>query len=388
MILREINNVKIAVNPKKANQVFLSKKFLSSKENNQTELSPTKICKLISRDLFTPMLMTWELLDKCNFSCSFCYIVGHSNHKIIRFSEIRSHLNNLIDKGLFFCSLSGGEALLHKDFKSIYRFLKESGVLVEIYSNGSLINKEILDLFEEYPPYKIEISIYGTNQQQFNVVTSTNGVNYSLVLENILKLKEKGINVICKTPLNSLTEEEFYKFEDWCQQNNIEFYYSTRIYDAKDGESLNRFSASFDNIITYEKKKKEHIESVFITPLKSNDSNLIKKCYTCGVKNYGFHINSNFELAICSETHIEQATFNIVKLGVEKSLELNRKFVSDHLNKPIKDCVGCEASSSCSMCAALAEPIITNKEIVGFEIPDKSYCNSTRKKHSSIIQTK
>ena len=75
MIIREINNVKIAVNPKKANQVFLSKKFLSSKENNQTELSPTKICKLISRDLFTPMLMTWELLDKCNFSCSFCYIV-------------------------------------------------------------------------------------------------------------------------------------------------------------------------------------------------------------------------------------------------------------------------------------------------------------------------
>ena len=46
--------------------------------------------------------------------------------------------------------------------------------------------------------------------------------------------------------------------------------------------------------------------------------NTIKKCYTCGIKNYGLHINSNFELLPCQRTQIKECNYRIVDLGIKK----------------------------------------------------------------------
>lgn len=385
MIYREINGVQIAINPNSANEIFFEERFIDEKDVDIENMSPPDICKLISGDRYLPMILTWELLDKCNFSCPFCYIVGHSNHKVVRFSSTKKHIEDLIKKGLIYCNLTGGEALLHKDFKEIYTFLKKSGVLIEIYSNGHLVNEKIIELFKEFPPYKIEISLYGVTQEQFDRVTGTKNKQYDLVLQNVLKLRDSGVNIKCKTPLNSVTEVDFEHIEQWCKQNNIEYYYSTSIYDAYDGKKLGNFQADFDKLIEFEAKKIIDIEATYPNTFNIFQTPRVKECYNCGVRNYGLHINANFELLPCSETKIKQCAYNILQLGIDECLKKNRLFVNEHLDKPISGCVGCEASSTCKMCPAIADPVQNNLgEILEFELP-QGHCESERKKYNGLV---
>lgn len=384
MVYRKINSINFAINPSASNEIYFEKEFtITNKITN--ELAPQDICKLIAKNNYFPMILTWELLDKCNFSCPFCYIVGHSNHKIVRFDKIKTHLETLIKKGLVYCTLTGGEALLHKDFNQIYRFLKESGVIVEIYSNGHLLTKEHLELFNELPPYKIEVSIYGVSQKDFDRATNTKNTNYEVVLNNILLLKKNGINVKCKTPFNSHTEINFDKIKKWCDLNSIDYYYSTNISDAYDGENLNRFNTDYETMISYETDRIINIEKLYPNSFNIFENKGIKDCYTCGVRNYGLHINANFELQICSETFTKESTFNILEDGIENSITKNRDFVNKHMDKPIKGCIGCDASSICKMCPAKAEPKLDeNEKVLHFELPD-NHCENQRNKYNAII---
>lgn len=112
------------INPYSANEIYFNSKFLEKNGSLVKSMSPSQLCGLISGCSYTPMLLTWELLDRCNFYCPFCYIVGHSHNEQVRFENIKSKIQELIDLGLLYCTLTGGEILLHKDFKEIYSFLK------------------------------------------------------------------------------------------------------------------------------------------------------------------------------------------------------------------------------------------------------------------------
>ena len=369
-IQRNINDVNILVNISKSNGILLEQSFTINNNINDS-ISIIDIIKLISKDKYIPMFATWELLDKCNFNCPFCYIVGHSNNKIIRFAEIKKEIEVLIDKGLFYVILTGGEPFLHPDFLDIYLFLKKNGVLVEIYSNLSMLSNKIINTFKKYPPYKIEVSIYGINNESFSKVTNSNADYYD-ILNNINKLKQLGIPIKCKTPINKLTILEFEKIRDYCKSKNIDFYFSTKIFDAYDGTNKQNFKVRNEILYKYDALKIKSSNSKIIF----NKTNEIKKCFDCGIKNYGLHINSKFELLPCSEFRISEAKFDILENGMSNALKKYRNFVNQYIGKDIIGCYGCEAYNICKMCPALSIPVRNQKEkIINFKAP-QMFCES------------
>jgi MoaA/NifB/PqqE/SkfB family radical SAM enzyme len=380
-VIRKIENVTMMVNTKAANEVFFEEEFIAERKIINLNLSPTEICELVAKDKYIPMIMSWELLDKCSFKCPFCYIVGHSRNGVVRFSEMESEIKKLIDKGLFYCLLTGGEATLHTVFYEIYKFLKTNGVLVEIYTNGSLINDSMIELFKEFLPYKVEVSVYGMTQDVFSENVGSNKFDFSLILTNILKLKNNGINVVCKTPLNKLTERQFEDIRNWCKKNEIEHYYSTAIYKGYDGENLDDFSSSQKLQGKYDALKFLNLENDF-----PDDENIKqrnpkgKTCYTCAIRKFGLHINSAFELTPCSETHFEESKSKLLDVGVEAALKKYRAFVDPFIGRSIVGCDGCEASKVCNMCSAKASPMTDESgKIIDFKVPE-GHCNTQRQR--------
>ena len=384
-VIREIGGVSMMINPHSPNEIYFEEGFLESKGVNNTTFSPNEICQLVAGNQYIPMIVTWELLDKCSFGCPFCYIVGHSRHKVVRFQDIKPELQKLIDRGLLYCMMTGGEATLHTDFKEIYRFLKENGVIVELYTNGSLISDDMIDLFREYPPYRIEISIYGVTQKNFETAVDTNKFKYDRILQNTLKLQENGFSIRCKTPLNKLTLKEFDYIRDWCKEKNILHYYSTNIYEAYDGADMNSYEVDLDISMTYEAKKILEIEEMYPGDIDVTSSPKGKTCYTCGIRNYGLHINSGFQLMPCSETHFEESKSNILDVGIDSAISKYRKFVNPFIGKGIVGCTGCEASNHCKMCSAKAEPVRDeNERITEFKVPD-NHCEDQRNKYRIVL---
>lgn len=93
----------------------------------------------------------WSITGCCNCQCRHCYINGAEN----RYGEI-SHedamkiARGLVDAGVLQCSITGGEALVREDFWEILDCLLEGGIYIStIYSNGFLVNDQVLDRMEE-----------------------------------------------------------------------------------------------------------------------------------------------------------------------------------------------------------------------------------------------
>ncbi len=384
-IIRKIGDVELMVETESANELYFEQSFIEKNNIIDKNLSPADICNYIASDTYLPLLLNWELLDKCNFSCPFCYITGHSHNKIISFEEMKPHIKELINKGLLYCTLTGGEILLHKDFKKIYTFLKKQGVLIELYTNAYFIDNEIINLFKKYPPYKIEISIYGISQNRFNTVTATKKGSYRKVLDNILELKSNGFNVKCKTPINKLTKPDFFNVKNWCKKHNIDYYFSSAVSDAYDGSSLQNFSLSLDDEMSFESLRiRENEEKQDFIDKKNIISE--KRCYSCGVKNYSLHINSAFELNSCAESDIKETSSNILDTGINKALKKYRDFINKHLEKAIIGCSSCEVVEFCKMCPIYAKKITDkNNKIIDFKVP-VNYCEKMKMKANLLFE--
>lgn len=62
------------------------------------------------------------------------------------------------------------------------------GLMVSINTNGSLLNEELLDIFKNYPPTRVNVSLYGGNAQTYQNLCGNPA--FELVTENIHKLKD------------------------------------------------------------------------------------------------------------------------------------------------------------------------------------------------------
>lgn len=377
--LRRIGNIDVLVDCHESHDIYFDEDTLKN-NNFPDELTQIDICQFLSKNEFHPIYLMWEITDKCNFSCPFCYIVGHSNNRLVRFKDIKVNLDELIEQGLLYCLLTGGEALIHPDFSKIYKYLKMKGVIVEVYTNGSMLSQCHFDLFAKYKPYKLEITVYGLSDVVFQANTKSK-MEAIGVLGNIEKLHELGVNVICKTPINSMTVKEVDAIKNWCDEKNITHYYSTDISDSYNGVKLIHFSSDYKEKLSYDVKN----EVKFISESVMAVNNKAKSCFSCAVGSYGIHINSAFNLLPCSSFNGKMEGYDIRELGMLESLSQLRSYVNAVHKKPIMDCIGCSASVHCKMCPAIGEEVRSGDGIVNYKT-NEQYCVNTRQHHHNIEQ--
>jgi MoaA/NifB/PqqE/SkfB family radical SAM enzyme len=342
-LLRQLGHHTVFINANESCGISLEDSTLRSIQFQDSSMSLSKkqlLGAISNGDDYLPLSLYWEVLDRCNFSCPFCYIVGHSSSRIVRFSEIHSHLSDLVEEGLLFCTLTGGEAILHPDFADIYTFLKESGVFVEVFTNGYTLDDKLIDLFMRYRPYSIEVSLYSMKDDKLKRVYGASGDRpAATVRDNVLKLQKHGLPVVCKTFLNTLTRVDLAEIVRWCGDNALEHYSSSDLTPAYDGASLSHFQV--DN--------KEGDSRLPIAPVKSY------VCFPCDTKHYGCAITPSFEIFPCPSIRHRDCYFDLRQLGVRESLRRMKSFMRTFQNMEIKGGYGGQAG--CKTCIAFSEPL-------------------------------
>jgi MoaA/NifB/PqqE/SkfB family radical SAM enzyme len=88
---------------------------------------------------------------------------------------IQSLIDDITDAGCLYFLITGGEPLLREDFPTIYQHAKENGLIITIFTNGTLINDKIIALFNEFPPHEVEVSIYGATASVYEKITQVAG---------------------------------------------------------------------------------------------------------------------------------------------------------------------------------------------------------------------
>ena len=111
-----------------------------------------------------PLSGSLELTNRCNLDCVHCYFGPQAKREVpgaveMSTARILSLLDEITDAGCLNLLITGGDPLLRDDFPIIYKHAKEKGLLVSVFTNGTLITKRVLDLFADLPPREIEISL-------------------------------------------------------------------------------------------------------------------------------------------------------------------------------------------------------------------------------------
>lgn len=97
----------------------------------------------------------------CDFNCFFCdgkfYKLPQSSFSRDRILEIIEELKELKVDSVLICG-EGSEPLLHTNFKEISQKLIDSGFYVGIYTNGSIIDDEIIDVLSRFDFVRISLN--------------------------------------------------------------------------------------------------------------------------------------------------------------------------------------------------------------------------------------
>ncbi|MCI5151469.1 MAG: radical SAM protein, partial [Candidatus Electrothrix sp. MAN1_4] len=270
-----------------------------------------------------PLAVSFELTHRCSFRCVHCYLgdqfaIRTHQAQELKTEEVIGLLDELVEAGTLFLTLTGGDPMLRPDFIRIYEHAVRSGLLVSVYCNGSLITEKIAASFTTYPPRIVEITLYGATQKTFETITQKPG-SYTACIKGISLLRQAGIRLRLKTMAITLNYNELPAMRSMAKEMDLQFRHDCSIIpalphednkgrtnisdaDAK-GNSLKetlQFRLSPEQAVAIdldvdrvEKKLRELMtqEAIAVEPSK--------KMYHCGAGRTSYHITPYGRIQTC-----------------------------------------------------------------------------------------
>lgn len=184
-----------------------------------------------------PFSGSLALTNRCNLACVHCYArEGGDGAGELGTRRWLGILDELHDAGCLYLLLTGGEPLLRRDFAEIYGHAKRSGFLVTLFTNGTLIDESVIDLFRSLPPYRVEVSLYGAKAAAHDRVTAVPG-SFDRALRGIESLLKEGFAVSLKSVLMTANEKEFPAIERLARGLGARFRFDAGIFPAWSGDN-------------------------------------------------------------------------------------------------------------------------------------------------------
>ena len=247
-----------------------------------------------------------EITSKCNLNCIHCYLKSPQNaqkeklNNELTYEEICKIIDEIVSEGCIRLLITGGEPLLREDFLDIYAYAKKQGLLVGLFTNGTLISSQIADYLKEFPPSFLEISLYGATKETYEKITEIPGSFYRCI-QGINLLKERKIPFKLKTVLIKKNQDELLKMKRWAKRvSGKELTYSPFIIPRVNGntepctlrippELVVKFDNEGEERVEYWQKLLRNVEK----PILSN------KLHFCEAGLKFFFIDSYGRLSLC-----------------------------------------------------------------------------------------
>ena len=304
-----------------------------------------------------PLSGSIDLTHHCNLRCVHCYLAcksgSNDNKRELNTEEWCALIDQMVQAGTLYLLITGGEPLLREDFSQIYRHAKNSGLLVTVFTNATLVTDSIINLFQELPPLAVEISLYGASAPTYDKITGVKGA-HGLCVKNIHRLKEHGINVRLKTILMTLNRHEFYDIEEIAENLGVKFRFDAAIFPRFNGDTTPlKLRVPPEEVVEKETSdlKKLHQWREFYDRMKKD----IKTdyLYPCGSGLTNFHITPDGFLKPCIMTTGYKYDLKGGDFSTGWHDEIP-KIRGQKISKSSK-CHKCEKKSLCSYCPPFFE---------------------------------
>jgi radical SAM protein with 4Fe4S-binding SPASM domain len=254
-----------------------------------------------------PLQGSLELTLRCNLRCVHCYVTRtDSVNELYRLGreldtkEIFRVIDQIVEEGCLFLILTGGEPLLRRDFTDIYAYAKGEGLLLYLFTNGTLLTPELADFLCEWQPRVVEISLYGHTQATYERVTGIPG-SYKKCRRGIELLLDRDVPLRLKTMALTLTRHELEDMEAFAQRLGVGFRFDPHVSSSVDGSSEPvEYRLSPEEVLQLDLADARRVKAWqdLHERLDGNSPNR-DTLYACGAGLTSFHIDSFGQLSLC-----------------------------------------------------------------------------------------
>lgn len=242
------------------------------KEQNMSDLNVKQYVFRKGAAKRIPVSGTFELTSRCNFRCKMCYIQMTPEEQKNVGCELTTQewldlAQKAVDNGMIYLLLTGGEPLLRPDFTELYTRLVQMGLVVSVNTNGALITPRIAECFRQFPPERVNVTLYGASACRYAGVCG-NESGYAQTMQGLRLLKQAGIRITLNTTFIRENLPDMETLVTFAKQENIPIRTAaylfppvrnghTELEEYMSAEEMGRAAAVFDHMtLTAEQKRK------------------------------------------------------------------------------------------------------------------------------------
>ena len=357
-----------------------------------------------------PLEVSLEITRRCPLDCQHCYNnlamgdLAARNQELTK-EEYFAILTDLADMGVIWLLFTGGEIFARKDFLEIYAFANKKGFLITLFTNGILINEKVADYLRDFPPFEIEITLYGRTKETYEALTQLPG-SYGRCLRGIRLLLERGLPLKLKTVATRVNRHEIAEMKAFAEEElGVEFKFDGVINPRIDCSAAPlAVRLSPEEVVALElhwpkiaAEHKKGLASAMDSPHVPSNT-----VYSCGGGVTAFALDPTGKMSICVLSH--QDTYDVRTGSIREGWEQFLLKVRQRTLRQISKCVNCRIRSACGMCPANGElengdaesPVDFLCEVAhlramtaGFEVPQHGECEfcAGGERHAAVAES-
>ena len=299
-------------------------KFLSDYETLLNELLA------IAAAHCQPVNGVFELTERCNLKCEMCYIGKPRKDYISQKKELQASdwvrlAQMASNNGMLFLLITGGEIFVRDDFFQIYQPITKLGLVIVLFTNGTLISDTTAQKLSENPPNRIEITLYGGTKKTYEAITGVKN-SYDHCCKGIELLLSEGLPVVLKSTITRNNVQDLEKMRNMAASWGVPFSASWLLTRRRDGslDNIESLRLPPNECVDLENKRyareQEWIENALRQSPEGDNRN-----FFCHAGRSSFVINATGEMIPCID--IQSPSIRPLDIDFSAAWEVTQDYV-------------------------------------------------------------
>jgi radical SAM protein with 4Fe4S-binding SPASM domain len=222
-----------------------------------------------------PLSVAWELTLSCNMKCMHCgSSAGETRTHELTTQEAFDLCNQLQGLHAKYINLTGGEAILRKDWYDISKEIRDLGMEVSVLSNGLALNEKIISELRTVGVYAIALSLDGGTAEKHDSIRGVPG-SFEKCLSSLVAVQKANLPATVITTVHKGNLKELSTIRDLIIGK-------TKAWQIQIAVPIGRFPK--DLILT---KEEFYAVALFIASTRKHYS--VKELAVMGAHSIGYH---------------------------------------------------------------------------------------------------
>lgn len=182
-----------------------------------------------------------DLTNACTERCIHCYIADYTPH-FLPLELGQRVLREFREAGGMTVMFSGGECMLHPQFRDFIRYAKGLNLNFIVMSNLTRCDAEMVAFLAEVQPQFVNVSLYSMKEEEHDSITTIPG-SWQKTMRAILALEAAGVPVRLASPIMQANRHALPELREFAKAHRMHLIPDCDIFGQVDHDCSNQSCA-------------------------------------------------------------------------------------------------------------------------------------------------